>query len=227
MLVQSAYVDGLRVAVVDDEPIARSRLSRLLSVVGGPSIEVVLQCGTAHEFLALGPTAMLDVAFVDIEMPGGDGLDAVTGWTAAQRPQMVIVTAHHEHALRAFDARAIDYLTKPVLEGRLREALDRAYAYRPSTHQLPKSTALPDICLTSRQVQMLQLLSKRRSNKEIGRALELSHFTVRNQLSALYRLFGVDRRHDLLVRAAATGALETIPAPASNNGLQNSGFSQN
>lgn len=216
-MIESAYVDGLRVAIVDDEPIARSRLGRLLSLVGGPSIEVVLECGTAQEFLALGPTTKLDLAFVDIEMPGGDGLDAVTQWTATPRPQVVVVTAHHEHALRAFDARAIDYLTKPVIESRLREALDRAYAYRQSTHRPLHSLAATDFCLTARQVQILQLLSEQRSNKEIGRALALSHFTVRNQLSALYRMFGVETRHALLARAAETGAFEVASPPRLQN----------
>lgn len=208
-MVDGAYGDRLRVAVVDDEPLARSRLCRLLSIVGGPSIQVVLQCGTADEFLTAGPAAMLDAAFVDIEMPGGDGLEAVTRWPTGRRPLIIVVTAHLEHALRAFDARAIDYLSKPVSEIRLRETLDRAYAYRSGT--LPRPQAAPassGVILSSRQVEILQLLSDQRSNKEIGRALELSHFTVRNQLSALYRLFDVDKRHELLARAAATGVLK-------------------
>lgn len=211
-MVQGAIVDGLRVAVVDDEPIARSRLSRLLSRVGGPSVKVVLECGTADEFLSVGPMSALDAAFVDVEMPGGDGLDAVTRWPG-RRPQFIIVTAHEEHALRAFNARAIDYLTKPVSESRLRDSLDRAYAYRLRSlirHSQTASAAPSDVALTSRQVEILRLVSDQRSNKEIGRALELSHFTVRNHLSALYRLFGVNRRRDLMVRASAAGAL--LPA---------------
>ena len=223
-MVEYAYGDGLRVAVVDDEPIARSRLSRLLSMVGGPSIEVVLQCGTANEFLTAGPAAMLDAAFVDIEMPGGDGLEAVTRWPTERRPLIIVVTAHLEHAVRAFDARAIDYLSKPVSETRLRETLDRAYTYRSGT--LPRPEAAPassGLILSSRQVEILQLLSDQRSNKEIGRALDLSHFTVRNQLSALYRLFGVDKRHELLVRATAIGVLKADRAAAMSDDGSSSG----
>lgn len=220
-LVQRAHIDGLRVAVVDDEPIARMRLGRLLSVVGGPSVQVVLECGTAEEFLSSGPGAKLDAAFVDIEMPGGDGLDAVARWPG-RPPQIVIVTAHQEHALRAFDARAIDYLTKPVSENSLREALDRACAYRLRTLLRRSQTgpALAGVALSSRQVEILRLVSDRRSNKEIGRILELSHFTVRNHLSALYRLFGVDGRHDLLVRASAAGVLRPGRASALESGGQ-------
>jgi DNA-binding NarL/FixJ family response regulator len=219
-LVQGAIVDGLRVAVVDDEPIARSRLSRLLSRVGGPSVKVVLECGTTDEFLAVGPKTALDAAFVDVEMPGGDGLDAVTRWPGL-RPQFIIVTAHGEHALRAFDARAIDYLTKPVSESRLRDSLDRAHAYRSRSligHSQTASAALSDVALTSRQVEILRLVSDQRSNKEIGRALELSHFTVRNHLSALYRLFGVNGRHDLMVRASAAGGLRPARMTAVEGG---------
>lgn len=209
---QESSVDGLRVAVVDDEPLARSRMVRLLASVGGPSVQVVLECGSADEFLSRGPQATLDAAFVDVEMPGGDGLEAVSRWSG-RRPQIIVVTAHLEHALRAFEARAIDYLTKPVSEVRLRQALDRAYTYRQNALQNrshPPAGAVSGPALTSRQLEILTLVAEHRSNKEIGRALNLSHFTVRNHLSALYRLFGVDGRRGLMDRAARAGAM---PAP--------------
>lgn len=208
-LFQASRVDGLRVAVVDDEPLARSRMNRLLSSVGGPSVQVVLECRSAEEFLSRGPQATLDAAFVDVEMPGGDGLEAVTRWPG-RRPQIIVVTAHQEHALRAFEARAIDYLTKPVSEVRLRQALDRARAYRlnallSQSHSLAGAT--PGPALSSRQLEILALVAENRSNKEIGRALNLSHFTVRNHLSTLYRLFGVDGRRGLMDRAAQARAV--------------------
>lgn len=186
--------DKLRVAVVDDESIARARLIRMLKLVGGDSIEIVLECATAKEFLAQGPSAALDAAFVDIEMPGQDGLKAVEDWPG-QRPQIVIATAHVQHALRAYNAYAIDYLTKPIVEERLEATVKRLQAYRPTASGMPGAEA--STSLTARQLEILRLVADRKSNKEIGRALYISPFTVRNHLSALYRLFGVSSRCDL------------------------------
>lgn len=207
-LLQGSGVDGLRVAVVDDERLARSRMRRLLSAVGGGAVNVVLECGTADEFLSHGPGAGLDAAFVDIEMPGGDAFDALRRWPG-EPPQIVIVTAHPQHALRAYDARAIDYLTKPVCPDRLRLALDRAHTYRLKSlrgYALGSAGLLSDASLTSRQIEILRLVAEQRSNKEIGRALNLSHFTVRNHLSALYRLFGVEGRRALMHRVTRASA---------------------
>ena len=200
---------GLRVAIVDDEAIARSRLRRLLNSVGGSRIKVALECGSAEEFLSSGPYAALDAAFVDIEMPGRDVLDAIESWPGTM-PHVVVVSAHPQHALRAFNARAIDYLTKPVSEARLREALDRAYTYRP----IPTSADGADkhitrvVHLTRRQGEILDLLAADKSNKEIARVLAVSPFTIRNHLTVLYRLFGVQCRRTLLASALQLGAVE-------------------
>lgn len=199
-------------------------MRRLLSAVGGGAVNVVLECGTADEFLSQGPGASLDAAFVDIEMPGADGFDALRRWPG-EPPQIVIVTAHPQHALRAYNARAIDYLTKPVCPDRLRLALERAHLYRlkslPS-HAFGTTGLLSDAALTSRQMEILRLVAEQRSNKEIGRALNLSHFTVRNHLSALYRLFGVSGRRGLVHRVTRAATPLAIPMEASrisNEGL--------
>ena len=117
-----------------------------------------------------------------------------------------MVTAHHEHALRAFDLQAMDYLTKPVSDGRLRQSLTRVWSHcgRTETHSA-SDRALADACLTDRQAEILSLLGEGLANKEIARVLGLSHFTVRNHLMALFRLYGVSRREDLTRSACAVG----------------------
>lgn len=198
-------------------------MRRLLSAVGGGSVNVVLECGTADEFLSYGPEARLDAAFVDIEMPGGDGLEAVRRWPG-RPPQIVIVSAHPQYAMRAFNARAIDYLTKPVCPDRLRLALDRADTYRLRSllgHSRGAVSLLSNAALTSRQIEILRLVAEQRSNKEIGRALNLSHFTVRNHLSALYRLFGVAGRRGLvdhMTRASAPAIPMDAPRISGESG---------
>lgn len=211
----TSKIGPLRVAIVDDEPLARARMRRLLSDIAPERVSVVLECGTAESWLQNGPSHQLDLAFLDIEMPGGDGMSAVEAWSG-RRPQIVFVSAHHEYALRAFDVRATDYLTKPVLEGRLLEAIARAEAQcRPAE---PESVDLSQ--LSVRQLDILALLASHKSNKEVARSLALSHFTVRNHISALFRIFAVSGRRELIekFRAAAPsiGVVEPEPCPAAH-----------
>ncbi len=135
----------LRVAIVDDEPLARARLRRLLRKIGYGQFEIALECVDAEELLAAARRMSLDVLFLDIEMPGADGFSALARWQGP-RPQVVFVTAYQEHGVRAFDARATDYLMKPVSAERLRDSLDRvrqAAAARARRHDGPAAARLP------------------------------------------------------------------------------------
>jgi two-component system LytT family response regulator len=113
----------LRAVVVDDEPLARARLRRLLAQ--HPEVEVLADCASGEESIVALQELRPDVAFLDIRMPDMDGFDVLDA-LGPQRPrQVVFVTAYSEHAVRAFEARALDYLLKPVSAERLRQALDR------------------------------------------------------------------------------------------------------
>lgn len=114
----------LRIAIVDDEPLARARLRRLLEKVGAGSVKVVAECVDAEELLDIAQHHAIDVLFLDIEMPGGNGFGALARWQGP-RPQVVFVTAYAQYGPRAFDARAVDYLMKPVSAERLRDTLER------------------------------------------------------------------------------------------------------
>jgi two-component system LytT family response regulator len=118
---------ALRVIVVDDEPLARARLRRLLA--DAPEVEVVAECSDGEAARRAIADQPADLVLLDIEMPGSGGfglLDAV----GAAMPAVVFVTAHAEHAVRAFDVRAVDYLLKPVRAERLAEALARVRSRR-------------------------------------------------------------------------------------------------
>ncbi len=114
----------LAVAIVDDEPLARHRLRRLLGTVGGHAIEIVLECVDGEELLAAADGVEVDVLFLDIEMPGGNAFEIMRRWQG-RRPDVVFVTAYETYGVRAYDARVIDYLLKPVSAERLRMTLDR------------------------------------------------------------------------------------------------------
>lgn len=113
----------LRVLVCDDELIARRRASRLLSEQA--DVEIVAECASGEEVLAKLAVEDVDLVVLDINMPGMTGIEAVMRMPE-DRPYLIFLTAHPEHAVEAFDLGATDYLVKPVDEARLEKALDRA-----------------------------------------------------------------------------------------------------
>jgi two-component system LytT family response regulator len=113
----------LRTLIVDDEPLARERLKLLLHQQG--DVQVVGECGNGTEALACLRSTPLDLLFLDIQMPERSGLEVVQELGMLGMPATVFVTAYQEHAVRAFEVEAIDYLTKPVEPQRLKLTLDR------------------------------------------------------------------------------------------------------
>jgi DNA-binding LytR/AlgR family response regulator len=110
----------MRVLVVDDEPIARARILRVLSRIEG--VEVAGEAENGVEALALARELSPDVLLLDIDMPGLDGLAVAE---SPDVPPVIFTTAHKEHAIDAFEANAYDYLLKPISEERLRKALEK------------------------------------------------------------------------------------------------------
>ncbi|MGR8918942.1 MAG: LytR/AlgR family response regulator transcription factor [Gammaproteobacteria bacterium] len=119
----------MNVLIVDDEPLARQRLRSqleelgLATVVGeaDSGIAAIEQCG------ALGP----DLVLLDVRMPGMDGIEAAQHLARLPSPPLVVfVTAYDEHALAAFETRALAYLLKPVRSEQLKDALERALVMR-------------------------------------------------------------------------------------------------
>jgi two-component system LytT family response regulator len=115
--------DALRAIIVDDEEPARARLRRMLTGLEG--ISVVDEAGDGASAVDAIIAQRPDVVFLDVQMPNGDGFSVIETIGVRDMPPVVLVTAHDEHALRAFEARAIDYLLKPVREDRLRDSVDR------------------------------------------------------------------------------------------------------
>jgi len=112
----------MRLLIVDDEAPARARLRRLLAAIEGA--EVVGEAADGEEALALAERLQPDALLLDVQMPELDGL-AVAASLPDDGPAVIFVTAFDAFALQAFDARAVDYLLKPVAPERLARALDR------------------------------------------------------------------------------------------------------
>ncbi|WP_102944830.1 response regulator [Stenotrophomonas sp. VV52] len=115
---------SIRVLVVDDEPLARRAIVRLLA--DDPEIELLGECGDGVSAVKAIREQSPDLVFLDIQMPAITGLDVVATIGAERMPATVFVTAYEQHAVRAFEANAVDYLVKPFSRERFASTLLRA-----------------------------------------------------------------------------------------------------
>ena len=109
----------IRTILVDDEPLAIQGLE--LRLAAHEDVEIIDKCQNGREAIRSIKTHKPDLVFLDIQMPGFDGFSVVQGLMEVEPPLFVFVTAYSDHALKAFEAQAIDYLMKPVEESRLAE----------------------------------------------------------------------------------------------------------
>jgi two-component system, LytTR family, response regulator len=113
----------IRTILVDDESLAIQGLA--LRLEAHPDVEIIDTARNGREAIRKIKTHKPDLVFLDIQMPGFDGFSVVQGLMDIEPPLVVFVTAYSDHALRAFEAQAVDYLMKPVEPERLADALDR------------------------------------------------------------------------------------------------------
>jgi two-component system LytT family response regulator len=150
----------IRALIVDDEPLARRGLRDLLA--SSPDIEVVGESPDGIQAVTDIERQTPDLVFLDVQMPGLDGFEVLAACDPARAPVVVFVTAHDAHALRAFDAHAIDYLLKPIDPGRLRVALDRARAiirgYRDETGAADASAIPAESGISGERRRIAELL---------------------------------------------------------------------
>ncbi len=116
-------MSGLTLLIVDDEPLARRRIARLVSKLDW--VARVEEAAHADEACAKALAIHPDIVLLDIQMPGGDGFSVLDRLPEAP-PAVVFITAFDHHALRAFEASAVDYITKPIEPGRFLRAMERA-----------------------------------------------------------------------------------------------------
>jgi len=114
----------IRVLIVDDEPIARRGINQQLR--GEADLEVIGECGDGAAAIDAITGLAPDLVFLDIQMPEVGGFDVVEAIGIARMPAVIFVTAYDEHALRAFDVHAVDYVLKPIDRHRFRTAVERA-----------------------------------------------------------------------------------------------------
>jgi DNA-binding LytR/AlgR family response regulator len=130
---------SLRTLIVDDEPVARQVLREELG--GFPDIEIVGEAADGADALRAIAELKPDLVLLDLEMPVLGGFDVIHRLPEGALPVVIIVTAYDQHAIRAFEAGALDYLLKPVSQERLEKALDRARALHGKTRDVAESLA--------------------------------------------------------------------------------------
>ena len=114
----------IRVAIADDEPLARERLSGLLS--SEPDVELVAQARDGEEAVTAIHDQTPDLVFLDVQMPQMNGFEVIEAVGTDRMPLVIFVTAYDQHALKAFQVRALDYLLKPFDRERFTDSLQRA-----------------------------------------------------------------------------------------------------
>ena len=114
----------IRTLVVDDEPLARERLTSLLGLEH--DIEMIGQCRDGEDAAQAITEQTPDLVFLDVQMPGLNGFEVIEAVGTEKMPLVIFVTAYDQHALKAFQVRALDYLLKPFDRERFQEALQRA-----------------------------------------------------------------------------------------------------
>jgi DNA-binding LytR/AlgR family response regulator len=139
----------VRIVIADDESLARQRLVRLVEAMA--EHEIVAVCASAAELLEALADEPVDLALLDVDMPGMSGLQAAQA-LQGQGVSVVFVTAHPEHALSAFEVGAVDYVVKPVEAERLGKALQRARVRAPPRGPEGEPIALPG----GRGIRLLQ-----------------------------------------------------------------------
>lgn len=134
----------IRVAIADDEMLAREKLRSLLSLE--PDLAIVGEGANGPEVIQLVRETRPDLLFLDIRMPGMDGFDIVEALSGDQGhplPRIIFVTAYDSYAIRAFDINAVDYLLKPFTAERLHSAIERAKKHPSLTEEIVAHRGLP------------------------------------------------------------------------------------
>jgi two-component system response regulator AlgR len=207
----------MRVLIVDDEPLARLRLRTLIEGLESPRVATLAEAGDADSALAALQAAPADLVLLDIGLPGRDGLRLAPALQSLPVPPLVVfVTAHAEHALRAFELQALDYLTKPVKRERLQAALQRAAQQLALARGVATPTPLEPVLVVSERGRVLrvpvrEVLVLKAEQKYVTMRTATQAFVLDDSLLDLVRRLGpgfVRVHRSALVAVAAIRALQ-------------------
>lgn len=197
---------SIRVLLAEDQSLVRGALIALLNAE--PDIEVVAECATGTEAVALAQEQPIDVALLDIEMPGMNGIDAAKE-LAGNRCRCLIVTTFGKagYVKRAMEVGVDGFIVKDTPPEELADAIRRVHAglrvIDPTLAQ--ESLLTPDNPLSERETEVCQQLFEGKSSPAIAKALHLSPGTVRNHISSIMAKTGAGNRYEAAHVAKTNG----------------------
>lgn len=203
-------MDKIRILITDDHPVVREGLSGMLA--GQSDFEVIGLAADGDTAVKMHGSLAPDVTLMDLRMPGLDGVGAIKAIKAQQPSSRIIVLTTYDSdadILRAIEAGATGYLLKDAPREELFRAIraaargDSVLAPAVAARLMTRMRAPAEENLSAREIEVLQLVAKGASNKEIGKSLHISTATVKTHLIHIYGKLGVDDR-----TAAVTTALE-------------------
>lgn len=176
---------NVRVLIVDDEPPARRRIRRLLA--DEPALEVVGECGDGFGAIDAVRSLRPDLMFLDVQMPEVDGFDVLAALQEDELPTVVFVTAYDRYALRAFEARALDYLLKPFDRDRFEAVVRRAREHVMQSQRLaPRIAELLDELRTGGRQWLERIPIKEGGRVRILPAVQLDYIEAEGSYARLH-----------------------------------------
>lgn len=199
----------IRLMIVDDHPAFRAGLAALCQ--SEPDMEVVAECGDGHEALKAFRQQKPDIVLMDLRLPGLSGVETIIAIRAEFPDARVIVVTTYdgdEDLYRAIQSGAQSYLLKDMSKAEIMDNIRAIYAGQPSlpphlAERLAERRKRRD--LSQREMDVLQLLVKGRSNKEIATALFVSEETVKFHLRTLFAKLDVQDRTEAAISALRQG----------------------
>ncbi len=201
----------IRLLIVDDHPVVRAGLNSMLRKQS--SLKVIGSVHGGREALELLGREAADVMLLDLRMPNMDGIDTLRALHHLPNPPQVVILSNFEYdedIYRAVEAGAKAYLLKDTSRDEIITAIHAVHIGethfpRRIAERLSERKHRP--CLSAREVQILELLSKGLTNKDIGRALDISQFTVRNHVNRILSKLQVSDRTEASTVAIEQGIL--------------------
>jgi len=200
---------NIRIMIIDDHPVVRAGLESMLSTQ--PDMDVVASASSGLEALSLLETITPDVILMDLRMSGMSGLDTIRAINLRPDPPRILVLTSfdaEEDIYQSVGAGAQGYILKDTPQGRLLEAIHLVYAkkrYFPADIAARLIERMARSNLTPREHQVLQLVAKGFTNKEIGRALGISDNTARNHVNSIIEKLEVSDRTEAATIAIRQG----------------------